>query len=263
MISVTAAISAALAWVSAHQAILIPIGSLIVTDLINSAIKWSPTELSALGLLKQLLDRASVHTNVDSPGTLKWPGTRSPAPLTISSMLATPQPPPAGGSTPIGKIGAVLLFVGLAHLTACASITWSTPVLMAGPAVGFEEVSKAHPAAAAAAGFQLTAGLGQFDFQGHEFDLLDVGVLALGGVILPGAGPIGALQLGGEVGTLAGIVAVAVLATPYAVDGSGFAQGGSPGVTYAAMINVAAITAYLTSSSPLLGAEERLPRGGL
>ena len=186
-------------------------------------------------------------------------GFRSPPPV-------TPEPPAtkvAAGAAPIGKIGLLFVLATALHLSACASITWSTPVLMAGPAVGFEEVSKAHPAAAAAGGLQLTAGLGQFDFQGHEFDVLDVGVLALGGVILPGSSPVGALQLGGEVGTLAGIVAFAILCTPYAVDGSGFAQGGNPGVTYAAMVNVAAITAYLTSPGPNVEVVERLPRGGL
>jgi hypothetical protein len=188
---------------------------------------------------------------------------RSPKALQVRKPSAPPAP--TSGSTPIGKITviALALFIG-SQLTACASISWTTPVLMAGPVAGIEEVSKAHPAPAAAGGFQLEIGLGQFAFQGHEFDALDVGALALGGVVLPGSSPVGALQLGGEIGTLNGIISLAILCTPYAVDGSGFAQGGNPGTTFGAMINVAAITSYLTYAAEMsLGGPARLPRGGL
>ena len=192
-------------------------------------------------------------------------GMRSPPPVSGVAAAPVAPPPPAGSSTPIGKI-AVWLVLGVAlNLTACAAINWSTPVIFAGPTVApIEEVSKAHPAPATAAGFQLTLGLGQFAFQGHEFDAIDVSALALGGVVLPGAGPVGVLQLGGEIGTLNGIIGLGILSTPYAVDGSGFAQGGNPGTTFAGMFNVAALTAYLTTpKTTALGFPERLPRGGM
>ena len=205
-----------------------------------------------------LVPPLSVVAHSDSPGTFKAPGTQSQPPAVIGQAVA-----PASGPVQLGKIVALLALLAT-QLSACAAISWTTPVLMAGPTIApIEEVSKKNPTPATAAGFHLTLGLGQFAFQGHEFDAIDVSALALGGAILPGAGPVGALQIGGELGTLNGIVGLGILATPYAVDGSGFAQGGSPGTTFAAMVNVAAITAYLTSSSPLLGAEERLPRGGL
>ena len=48
------------------------------------------------------------------------------------------------------------------------------------------------------------------------------------GAGLDGSASTGALQFGGKLGTLNGIIGVALLATPFSTDGSGFAQGGSP-----------------------------------
>ena len=252
-------IAAIIAFCVTHKAVLIPLLVIVlqqVASIINGNKKFA-MESSIIGFI---LDRISSAPRADSPGSYKLPGTASKAPVVASAPAEAQK-----GSVAIGKITviALALFIG-SNLSACAAITWSTPVVMFGPVAGVEEISKAHPAPATAAGFQLSIGLGQFDFQGHEFDILDLGALALGGVILPGSNPVGALQLGGEVGTLNGIFGFGILATPYAVDGSGFAQGGNPGTTFAAMVNVAAITAYLTSSPKgELGGPERLPRGGL
>ena len=198
---------------------------------------------------------ADIITNI--PGV---PGSQTHTAINYQPPVIGQPVKTSAGSAPIGKITVIALALFVASQTAaCASISWTTPVMMFGPVAGIEEVSKAHPAPATAAGFQLEVGLGQFDFQGHEFDLLDPGVLVLGGVVLPGAGPVGELQVGGEIGTLNGIFGIAILGTPYAVDGSGFAQGGSPGTTFGAMVNVAALTAYLTSSPKgELGGPERL-----
>jgi hypothetical protein len=171
---------------------------------------------------------------------------------------------------PIAPVAAAMLFLALAPtLGACATTSWNTPVFYAGPAVApIEEVSLKTSQAAAAGGFQASVGFGQFPFQGKEWDALDLSVLALGGVALPGgAGPVGTLQLGGEIGTMNGIIGVGLLATPYTANGQGFLQGGGPGFAVAGMLNVTAIAAYLSTGSAAAEGKDkltpRLPRGGL
>ena len=161
-------------------------------------------------------------------------------------------------------LAALLLFLPL--LGGCAELSWTTPVFFAGPSVApIEEVSKKNPSPAIASGFQETIGLGQFEFEEHEWDAIDLSALELGGLILNGAGPAGALQLGGEIGTLNGIIGLGILATPYTANGGGFLQGGNPGVTWAGVLNVSAIAAYFETeaSKAKLKDKPRLPRGGL
>jgi hypothetical protein len=157
-------------------------------------------------------------------------------------------------------------YLPLLLLASCAA-TWGSPVFYAGPAVApIEEVSSKNPHPAAAAGYQATIGLGQYVMASHEWDALDLSVLALGGVALPGSGPVGELQLGGEIGTLNGIIGLGILSTPYIAAGGGWAQGGAPGTTFAGMLNVQALVQYLTPAVATSGKDKavmHLPRGGL
>jgi hypothetical protein len=108
-------IATALAFLAAHQAVLIPFASLIVNDLINSSIKWSPLESTALGYLKQVVDRLSIHANSDSPGTLKWPLARSQPPKVIGSSVAS-----SGVAGAVKTIAAISI-LAILPLTSCAA----------------------------------------------------------------------------------------------------------------------------------------------
>ncbi len=151
-------------------------------------------------------------------------------------------------------------------LASCAGVAWNQPVFYAGPTVApIEEITLKNPQPAAAAGFQATVGLGQFEFASKEWDSLDLSALALGGVVVPASGPAGMLQAGVEVGTLNGIIGLGILFTPYTADNQGFLQGGGPGLAFAGMLNVQAIVAYFGGTAETQGPKliPRLPRGGL
>lgn len=81
--------------------------------------------------------------------------------------------------------------------------------------------------------------------------------------MLSGGTPVGALQVGGELGTLDGIVGLGILSTPYTAAGGGWAQGGRPGTTFAGMLNISAIVAYFSPPGGGTEVRMRLPRGGL
>lgn len=172
---------------------------------------------------------------------------------------------PAVGLTTGGAIKTLVLLSVLHGMTACAGVSWNEPVLFGGPSVApIEEISGKHPTPAIASGFQETVGLGQFDAWSHNWDAIDISALELGGVLLNGAAPAGVLQIGGEIGTLNGIIGLGILCTPYAVNGGGFLQGGNPGVTWAGVFNVQALVSYLAPASrDTLTYTPKLPRGGL
>lgn len=238
---------------TAWPIILVILGLLssICSSLLVSATNH-PTEITWLHRIIGW-DSFLEHQNV---GGWKWPFQTLTSPVVGSKVAPATIPPTV--------IKLLLVCALLPHLTACAAISWSTPVVFAGPTVApIEEVSSKHPAPASAAGFQLSVGLGQFDWQGHEWDLIDVGPVVLGGVVLPGSGPAGVLQLGGQIATLNGIIGLDVLSTPYTANGEGWAQGGAPGTTFGASLNVQAVVAYLTHPTGRTAVRQRLSRGGL
>ena len=151
-----------------------------------------------------------------------------------------------------------------------AQVTWTTPVLTAGPAAAISEFNfktGQSTSLGAGAGYQLTLGVGSYQAFQKSWDVVDFSVLALGSVLFPSGAPVGQLQLGGCIGTLNGMLMGCGLGTPYAQDGSGFAQGGRPGFTGAVVANIQTIVAYL--SNFVTGEDGRvrlalhLPRGGL
>ena len=162
----------------------------------------------------------------------------------------------------------VLLLAVAVAASGCATLDWSRPVLFAGPSVALVEVSPSQPTPrkiAAGAGEQLTLGLGQFQFEGKTWDALDLSAVGLGS--LDGAGSV---QVGGILGTMNDILGLGVLSTPWAADGSGYIQGGRPGATFAAVVNVQALVAQLSAPSPTPGlmrlqtaSSQPAPRGGL
>jgi len=175
----------------------------------------------------------------------------------------TPPPPPVVGS-PVGPPAMLLILLPLLHLTACAGL----PVAFyTGPAIApIEEISTKNPTPAVAGGYQASVGFGSFELAEHTWDYFEVGALVLGGIVLPGSSPVGALQVGGEVSALNGIVGIGALATPYAANGGGFIQGGAPGTTWALLLNVQALTALFGGESTPPGLPKlhpTLPRGGL
>ena len=238
---------ALLSLVQAHWAaisgVLVALSS-VVSSLITVLSNYPQAEstLHTIAGILSFLEHADV-------GGLKIPlrKTAKPAPVKLS----------------ISKGGAVKALLPLLILTAvtqaCAAVSWNSPVFYAGPAVApIEEVSSKHPSPAVAAGYQATIGLGQFDLANHEWDALDLSALALGGVVLPGSGPVGALQIGGEIGTMNGIIGLGILTTPYTADGQGWTQGGRPGTTFAGMLNVQAIVSYF-SPGTAAGKEKLTP----
>jgi hypothetical protein len=247
-----------------HKAVLIPLLVLVlqqVASLINGNKKFA-FESSIIGFI---LDRISTAPRADSPGSYKLPGVASKPPVCSPPAVVAVVP----GPVPIGKITALALVALALHTSACASVSFTQPVFYAGPTVApIEEISKAHPVPAAAAGIQETIGIGQYAMLDHTWDMLDLSALELGGVALPGSNPVGQFQIGGEIGTLNGVIGLGILSTPYAADGSGFAQGGHPGTTFAAMFNVQAIVADFAALAAkkedlAVPAIPRLPRGGL
>jgi hypothetical protein len=152
--------------------------------------------------------------------------------------------------------------VFLLPLTSCASVSWNTPVVFSGPSVALTEVNmKTGKIGQLGAGYQLTLGMGQFNWLGKRWDALDVSGLVLGASTLNSV-PVGALQFGGELATLNGIFGLAGLSTPVASDGSGYVQGGSPGMSIAAVVNIQAIIADFGSTTSVTDHMVRLPRGG-
>lgn len=147
-------------------------------------------------------------------------------------------------------------------LSSCAAISWQQPVFYAGPAVGpIEEVSSAHPSPALAAGWQESVGFGQYEMGSREWDLFEVGLLELGGVV-PSGSPVGQLQLGGKIGTLNGLIGFGVLFDCVDSASHGACQGGRPGgPIFAGILDVQALIAYFGSIQP--NTTQHLKRGGL
>lgn len=170
-----------------------------------------------------------------------------------------------------GKI-AILLLVSAAvsSLSACSALStniqWDTPVFYAGPlAAPLEEVTGKGSAPAVAAGFQQTVGFGQFGFAGHEWDVVDVGAVEAGGAVVSGSSPAGMLQLGGKIGTMDGIIGVAVLADVEDANGNGLLQGGRVGPIIGGVFDVQALITYFggVGTESKLKGKLGLPRGGL
>ena len=106
-----ATIAAALAWISANQAILIPVVLLVVNDIRNGLTKHP----AAAGFLGMFLDLISTHAHAESPSTFKLPGTLSKPPAVVGATVTTPAAP-----LPLTAI-ALLLLAG--SLSACEHIT--------------------------------------------------------------------------------------------------------------------------------------------
>jgi hypothetical protein len=225
------------------------------------------------GFLKnclKLLNVVSLLTHKDSPGTLKPPFVQSQPPVAIPPIplgVATQSAPRTAGFVSLMWL-AVLCLLSLC-LGGCAAVSWNQPVFYYGPTVvPFEEVSigskNAQPATAG--GIGATIGLGQYEMVGHEWDIIDTGPLALGGLVPGGNGPAGQLQLGWKVGTLNGL-ANAVVALDCIDSGSnGVCQGGNPhGVILGGSLDIQALVAYFGSASPsdAMRVTPRMPRGGL
>lgn len=76
-----------LGWLSANQAILIPVVVLIgqqILSVLNGNLKYQ----TEAGILRSLLDRISTSTNADSPGTHKLPFVASQPPPVVGSPVA-------------------------------------------------------------------------------------------------------------------------------------------------------------------------------
>ena len=163
-----------------------------------------------------------------------------------------------------------LLFAGPAK---AQQLSWNTPVVFAGPTAAVTELnlkSGAITKIGAGFGYQLTIGDGEFNWLGKSWDAIDVSVVAYGAALASSTTGMGSLQLGGCAGTLNGIVAFCALSTPFASDGSGYVQGGSPGLTLAVAVNVQAIVANFAQltghSAGRMGVDSSSdlnPRGGL
>ena len=189
----------------------------------------------------------------------KWPFT-----LTSRPVVGQPLPKP---ESPL-KIGVLLALCLVGGHARAQEVTWTAPTFSAGVDVALAEVSVKTGAVGVGSGLALTLEFGQATFLGRSWSLLDVSVDVLGGLVLPGGSPAGALQLGGCLGTLNSFVKGCLLSTPYASDGAGWGQGGAPGLTLAAMANVTAIWGALFPSTTVAApkgfyAEQELPRGGL
>jgi hypothetical protein len=168
------------------------------------------------------------------------------------------------------------LALGALMLSGCATIAWTTPVVYSGPSLAFTEINlKSGTVTNVGAGacYTITVGDGEFEWVGHTWDLLDLSGLGCGGeAITPAGTAVSTLQVGGKLGTLNGIIGLAALSTPFATDGSGFAQGGSPGLILAGVVDVQAILANFENAAANLqkaklaiheAANYPLPRGGL
>ena len=130
------------------------------------------------------------------------------------------------------------------------ALTCGAPVFYAGPTVApIEEISGQHPQPASAVGFAEKLGFCDYEAFGKDWDLFEIGLLQLGG-LLPGGSPAGMLQLGGSVPVLNGIIGFGILADCVDSNGNGACQGGRPGgPIYAGMFDIQAIVAYLSPGS--------------
>jgi hypothetical protein len=221
----------------------------VIASLITALTNYPKTETwlhTVLGILSFL-------QHADADKRMKLPLTRLRAPA--APKLQVP-------------LTAIVMALGAGlFLNACATLSWTTPVVYVGPTVvPIEEVSAKSPTPAVATGFQETVGLGQFEFQGHEWDAIDLGVVELGGLAMPNASPSGMLQLGGKIGTLNGIIGLVLAADVADATNTGLAQGGNTGLIYGASIDVQALVTWLDQLAPVSNAAKtriRLPRGGL
>lgn len=228
------------------------------TPSIITALTPYPKAAGAWKTISQILNVFSLLSHRDSPNTLKAPLTQSQPPLVVGSAVSPAKLP--------GALALIFLLPLLLHLSACATV----PVTFyTGPAIApIEEISAKNPVPALAAGYQASLGIGSYTMMSHVWDVVEVGALVLGGVVLPGSSPVGALQVGGEVSTLNGLIGIGCLATPYTESGAGFLQGGAPGTTWAALLNIQGLVAAFGGAS--VGGDgkdkvlaPKLPRGGL
>ena len=214
------------------------------------------------------------------PGT--WNNGAIPPPsAVIGAVRAAPSAPaPTAGTKGIAALWLLpaLTFLALVSLlfagpAKAQQLSWNTPVVFAGPTAAVTELnlkSGAITKIGAGFGYQLTIGDGEFNWLGKSWDAIDVSVVAYGAALASSTTGMGSLQLGGCAGTLNGIVAFCALSTPFASDGSGYVQGGSPGLTLAVAVNVQAIVANFAQltghSAGRMGVDSSSdlnPRGGL
>ena len=130
-------------------------------------------------------------------------------------------------------------------VTPLPTIAW-TAAFFHGPTLSLFEVSPSHPhpvELSAGAGYTAGVGIGQFSWLGKQWDLFDVGALAIGSVVSADGIPEGGFQFGALIGTMGNpndvpFVSLAILNTPYTALGEGWAQGGRPGASFALMGSV-------------------------
>jgi hypothetical protein len=164
--------------------------------------------------------------------------------------------------------GIFACLLGFAGISKAQVFQCANPIFTHGPSLGFMELSPSNPhpfSVSAGAGYSATLGLCQFVLDGKSWDLLDIGALALGSVTSPSGSPVGAFQVGPELGTFNNIVGLAALFTPYAANGDGFLQGGRPGTAFGLILTIP--LSFGAPSSPPVGvgsssAASYFPRGG-
>lgn len=181
----------------------------------------------------------------------RWPKLPPPA-SPLPAKLA------AGGSVSKALVLAVLLG---AAASARAQVTWSNPDVTFGAVAALAEVNAKTGDTGVGTGFGVTLEVGQFNLLGHSWSAFDFSLDILGGALFPGNTPVGQLQLGGCLGTFNGIANGCVFTTPWASNGGGWSQGGSPGATFAGMINIPALVAAFGGSSAT-SSTFHAPRGG-
>ena len=119
-------ITAALTWVAANQAVLIPVAVLILNDIANGLMAHpSPTANAVVFGIRFIMDWFSVHTNSDSPGTFKIPIVQSSKPPPVVGTTAPPTLKPVGGFVGLQML---LLLFGVAALLSTISCAHMTPV---------------------------------------------------------------------------------------------------------------------------------------
>ena len=142
-------------------------------------------------------------------------------------------------------LGVALARPAWAQTTPPVAIAW-TVTFFHGPTLSLFEVSPSHPhpvELSAGAGYTAGVGIGQFSWLGKNWDLFDVGALAIGSVVSADGIPEGGFQFGALIGTMGNpngvpFVSLAILNTPYTALGEGWAQGGRPGASFALMGSV-------------------------
>lgn len=130
----------------------------------------------------------------------------------------------------------------LSQIAPLPSIAW-TATFFHGPTLAISEISPRNPhplSYAAGAGYTGGLGIGQFAWLGKQWDIIDVGALAIGSVVSPNGQAEGALQVGFIVGSMGNpngvpFLSVAIITTPYTASGGGWAQGGRPGTSFGLM----------------------------